>query len=48
MTDKKEVFRFSLFEIVNAPFQWEGQTYVFDRFDVVVDEKRQSRVSLAQ
>lgn len=39
MTDKKEVFRFSLFEIVNVPFQWEGQTYVFDRFDVVVDEK---------
>lgn len=39
MTNKKEVFRFSLFEIVNVPFQWEGQAYVFDRFDVVVDEK---------
>lgn len=39
MANEKEVFRFSLFEIVDVPFRWEGQTYVFDEFDVVVDEK---------
>lgn len=39
MTSDKEVFCFSLFEIVNVPFQWEGQTYVFDQFDISVDDK---------